>query len=532
MLAILNERGEIIAVKPGSRDPVPTSPFLHKDAPHGSNYLELCERMNSSPVSAQIASGIRDVLDGLRERFCLEYEDKTADAERWCRITVMRFDDSGKIRALVLHETLDEVINASAGLEFEDLFADFTATLMRTNAHEIDDEIERWLGRIGLALELDRTTIAQLNRDGQNPVVTHAWAREGVQPIPVGLEVATVMPWLTRKAMRGESVVFSDEQELPLEARPDLEWVVRLGGISSHVMVPLTVAGVVHGAVGFGSIYRRRPWSPRSIRRLQMVSEVFGSALLRKRIAVENIRLANEIHQVSRAATMGEMTAALAHELNQPLAAILNNSRVVQRLLAAKSPDLNEIRAALDDIVRDNARAVEIVRDVRSVFQPGEAKMSPVDMKQVLQDIKRMVSADAKTRNIALSINSSDRLAPVIGDRPHLIEVLLNLILNAFDAVCESDNGPREVTVVAEERSPGELRVSIRDSGRGIDSEALAHLFEPFFTTKSSGMGMGLTIARSIVHNHGGRLWAVQNPDRGATFEFTLPAQPAARIRA
>jgi PAS domain S-box-containing protein len=245
---------------------------------------------------------------------------------------------------------------------------------------------------------------------------------------------------------------------------------------------------------------------------------------------IKRIRhLEQEMRQASRTEMMGGLTASLAHELNQPLAAVRSNAQAARRLLAAKRPELGEVKAAIDDVIQDNARAAETIRNVRALFQRGEVQMSPVDLNQILYDVERIVRADAALKNVTVWLDLPTTLPTVIGNRTQLIEALMNLVLNAFDSVCESIDGPREVEMRASQPEASHIHVSVRDWGKGIEPEVMPRLFDAFFTTKPQGMGMGLAIVRSIIENHGGRLWATRNPDRGATFEFDLPVQPDAK---
>jgi signal transduction histidine kinase len=235
-------------------------------------------------------------------------------------------------------------------------------------------------------------------------------------------------------------------------------------------------------------------------------------------------RLQDEMRQASRAMMMGELTASLAHEVNQPLAAILNNAQAASRFLAANKPNLRDVKECLDDIIRDNARAVETIKNVRALFQRDEVEMSSVDLLRLVRDVERIVRLDAEAKNISVRLALPSSLPAIVGNRTQLIQALVNLILNAFDAICQNGEGLREVHLGVTQREPGSVHVEVRDSGVGIDPAIMPLLFDAFFTTKPKGMGMGLAIVRSIIENHGGRLWATRNPDRGATLEFSLPA--------
>jgi PAS domain S-box-containing protein len=236
-------------------------------------------------------------------------------------------------------------------------------------------------------------------------------------------------------------------------------------------------------------------------------------------------RLEGEMRRASRAEMMGGLTASLAHELNQPLAAVQTTAQAARRFLARKTPALDRVKVAIDDVIQDDARAAEIIRNVRALFQRDEAQMSSVDLRQILYDVDRIVRADAASKNVTLQLNLPTTLSTVIGNRTQLIEALMNLVSNEIDSVCESDGGPRKVEMRASQPEAGRIHVSVRDSGKGIEPGIMPRLFDAFFTTKPKGMGMGLAIVRSIIENHGGHLRATRNPDRGATFEFDLPVK-------
>jgi len=259
---------------------------------------------------------------------------------------------------------------------------------------------------------------------------------------------------------------------------------------------------------------------------LKQMNEQLQAEIAERKLAEDSlVRAQAEAAHASRLAVVGELTASIAHELNQPLTAVQSNAQAARRLLAAERPELVEVKAALEDIIQDNARAAETIRNLRALFRRDSVQMSRVDLRQILCDVERIVRPDATLKNIALRLDLPTTLLIVIGNRAELIEVFMNLLMNAFESVCESVDGPREVVLRASQPEAGRIQVAVSDSGKGIEPEVMPRLFDAFFTTKSKGMGMGLAIVRSIIENHGGRLRATRNSARGATFEFSLPVK-------
>ncbi len=248
----------------------------------------------------------------------------------------------------------------------------------------------------------------------------------------------------------------------------------------------------------------------------------------RRRADEERRQLREEIAHVSRVATMGELAASVAHELNQPLTAIVSNARAGKRLLARESVDHDELRAILEDVAADSLRGGEVIRRLRDLLKKGESRRQTLDINEVVLEVIPLVRSDAIRRNVSLEHRMAPGLPPVIADRVQLQQVVLNLIVNGLDAMDDVAADRRTLTLETSIGEAGTVQIAVRDSGVGLDSEHADRIFEPFYTTKSQGMGMGLAINRSIVEAHGGRLWATPNADHGATFVFTLPADEVA----
>jgi len=255
---------------------------------------------------------------------------------------------------------------------------------------------------------------------------------------------------------------------------------------------------------------------------LRRITEIFGIALERKRSAVTIRKLQEETQNVLRIVPMAEVTSALAHELNQPLGAILNNAQAARRFLSAKRLDVGDLKDAVEAIIRDAGRATNVIRQTRETFQAVSEGKGLVEVKELLLDVERVLRNDAKARGICLRVSVPSSLPLVTSNRQGLLQVLMNLVLNAFDSVADCSEGLREVEISAVQE-PAEIHIGVRDTGNGIDPHVMPRLFEAFVTTKAKGTGMGLAIARSIIEKSGGRIWAAQKAGPGTTIEFALP---------
>ncbi len=235
-------------------------------------------------------------------------------------------------------------------------------------------------------------------------------------------------------------------------------------------------------------------------------------------------RQRDELAHVARITTMGELAASLAHELNQPLTAILSNAQAAQRFLAADPANIGELQAILRDIVADDSRAGEIIRRVRELVRKGDLETAPLDLETIVRDVVMLIHSDAILHKVNILLQM-DPAAPIVhGDKVQLQQVILNLLLNAFQAMKDCPLIERQVTVRTELASHMAI-VAVRDWGEGLKDDQLEKIFQPFYTTKNNGLGLGLAISRSIIEAHGGRLWAQNNPDRGATICFTVPVE-------
>jgi len=240
--------------------------------------------------------------------------------------------------------------------------------------------------------------------------------------------------------------------------------------------------------------------------------------------AEEALRQAKaDLARSNRVTTMGELSASLAHEVNQPIAAAITNANTCLRWLSRDQPDLEEARAAASRIVQDGRRAGEIVNRVHLLFKKDNAQRELVDLNEIIREMMVLLYSEAIEFGVIVRTKLAADLPQVMGDRVQLQQVLMNLMINSIDAMKDVD-GTRELTIKSQRTENGQVLISVSDTGAGLPPQQADKIFDAFFTTKPDGTGMGLRISRSIVESHGGRLWASDNSPRGATFQFTLPS--------
>lgn len=249
----------------------------------------------------------------------------------------------------------------------------------------------------------------------------------------------------------------------------------------------------------------------------------------RRRSEAALIEARSELARVSRASSFGVLTASIAHEVNQPLSGIITNASTCLRMLGADPPNLDGARETARRTIRDGNRASDVIKRLRALFGKTDVTMETVDLNESVNDIIKLFRSELHRGRVMLQTDLTDDLPPVTGDRVQLQQVILNLLLNALEAMSDIDDRPRYLLVKTEHDVDRGARVSVADTGVGFGPLDPAHLFDAFYTTKPGGMGIGLSVSKSIIDNHDGRLWAATNESGGATFAFSLPQQSAQR---
>jgi signal transduction histidine kinase len=337
------------------------------------------------------------------------------------------------------------------------------------------------------------------------------------------MNIAALWPWYTSKIRQGQVVRFARlPDDAPPEAVQEREFVRVHGGPRSHLAIPFTVGDTVLGGIGFGAFRQERDWPDDLVQSLQLVGEIFANALARKRADEESRQLRQQLARVARITMMGELVASIAHEVNQPLCAIVANAQAIQHMLSIGGYLFEDLAEALQDIAQDSRRASAVLERIRGLLKHAPADRVPVNLNELIREMAALTRSEMVRRGITVTIDLAEPLPAVSGDRVALQQVILNLLVNAADAMDHEAPGNRALVVRSTVDGAGAVTVAVQDSGVGLDPRNIPQLFDGLYTTKPGGMGMGLAICRSILDAHHGRIWATPNAGRGATFQFSL----------
>lgn len=336
------------------------------------------------------------------------------------------------------------------------------------------------------------------------------------------------LPLVAERALPSGVVRIRGGNGLPKDATADHETLDRWGMRSALIVGLGTWPN--RTLLALGSVAPRWPRRAPTEAAVRALGDLVGNALGRIRAEHAALHHRRELMHVARVSTLGELAASLAHELNQPLGAILASAEAASLFLDAVPPSVDRVRDIVRRIATEDGRAYQIITRMRALFRRSPVERVPLNVGDVIADVFHLVEHEASSRHVVLRVDVTPGLPAVLGDRVQCQQVLLNLILNAFDAVGRVKGQPAGgVLVTASRADERHVEIAVRDGGSGIASEALPHVFDPFYTTKLNGLGMGLPICRSIVEAHGGTIACRNNPDRGVTFAFTIPSVPETR---
>ena len=416
-------------------------------------------------------------------------------------------------------------LSLSAGLPeqvlFEALLADVAARFADVQAAEAIAEIERALARLIDFFGYDRGTYSEFEADSTLQVRASA-AAAGFAPMPQG-QFGADLAWFVGALRAGKVVALPRLPEgLPPQAKAEAEYCARIG-LRSHLSIPLRARGRVVGILSFARLQgEANAWSAESITRLTILGEIFAGTLARARSEEEAHRLRMRFWHADRVARVSTLTAAIAHEINQPLAAILSNAQAGLANLGRGEARPEVMREILEAVVRDDKRAAETIRTMRAFLRQDEGGRERIDLAEALREVLHLLATELGRQGIRIET----RLEPgcwVNADKTQIEQVAVNLVLNAAAAMQACPPGERLLRLRAGPAGHGRIAVEVDDAGPGIPAQHIDAVFEPFWTTRKGGLGLGLAICRSIVESHGGRLWAENNEPNGARFIFILP---------
>jgi C4-dicarboxylate-specific signal transduction histidine kinase len=405
-------------------------------------------------------------------------------------------------------------------LAFERLLAWLSSRFANVSGDKLETEIESALRQLLQFLDFDRGTFGEFTADGWATILCSV-AKDRVEPYPPGPAPA-FLSWYLGQLRAGKILRVRSLDALPPEAVGELEYF-RRSGIHSSLGIPLRVSGGMVCVINFSAFRSTRDWPDGLIARLKIIGEVMAQALVRKRSEAALQAARSTLARITRLTTMHEVTASIAHEVSQPLAAIVANGDAALRWLQRTPPEVAEVAENVNQIISNAHRASRVVATVRGMFKKDEHAKVFLCINEVVEEVVELLHGELNNRRVLVRTNLTHDLPQISADRVQLQQVILNLVMNAAEAMSAVPDGLRVLNISSKLGQSDEVIVVFEDCGPGVDPKNIDRIFEPFFTTKSEGMGMGLAICRSIIEAHRGNLSASPGIAQGAVFQIALP---------
>lgn len=468
--------------------------------------------------SESILEKIRDAVDGGEPVF--QWTHLNAAGEQLsCEVRLVRMPAAGHV--LVRGSVTDITERKQAE---QRLLAQHTVTQILAAAASLQEVTPRILRAICENLIWDMGALWTVDKEAGVLRCVEVWHEKSIE-IPefeAETRATTFKPGigLPGAVWRGRKPIYLSDLSTKERATFPRAPIAAREGLHAAFAFPILLSGEVLGVIDFFSREIREPDQDLLDMMITVGSQI-GQFIERKRAEDTVRKIQLELAHVVRVSTLGELTATIAHEINQPLGAIVNNAGASLRWLAAQNFD--EVRQSIERVIKDGHRASEIISRIRALVKKSAPQKDTLHLNDTISEIMSLVGPELQTHEVAMHTHLSPDLPAVLGDRIQVQQVLLNLMMNAIEAMTITKEGPRELWVGAEKHDAQYVVVRVQDSGPGIAPQQQDRLFEAFYSTKPGGLGMGLAICRSIVEAHGGRLWTTANEDRGAAFHFTLP---------
>jgi signal transduction histidine kinase len=415
----------------------------------------------------------------------------------------------------------DEPAVATEQLQFERLIVEISRRLINLPEDDVDAEVGLWLRRLVTFFDVDRSSFAQFTEDGRL-LVTHSYAVRGIDHYPNGI-ANDRLPWIAEQLTAGHAVVLNEiPADLPDHAVAERQYMIA-SGMRAGIAVPVSVGQRLVCVLSLSSFRSPRIWPENLVTRLRLIGELFASAIARQHLKKQIAQKQLELTHLGRVAVMAELASVVAHELEQPLTAVVGNAQAIRTLLEQAQPDVVEADEALKDVIDAAMSVSEIVKRQRRLLRKSaDLQIQPIDLNELVRDVEFFIRAEAKQSGTKVLFELTPGIGETVGDAVQLQQVILNLARNGMQAMREQPREKRTLHIRTTSRH-GEVIVSVVDSGPPIADAVLDKMFDPFYTTKASGLGMGLSISNSILESHHGRIWAGRNAGDGLTVQFAIP---------